>query len=123
MANVSKANLAEKFKLIDKFWSPRIAAAVGDMYVKLAKLQGEFMWHRHENEDELFLVVAGRLTLKVEDQEDIVLEEGELVVIPHGVRHMPAAPEPVHVMLFEPASTVNTGELKNERTVEKEEWV
>ncbi len=89
---------------------------VNGMHVKLAKLQGEFVWHHHETEDELFLVVKGRLLMKLRDG-DLWIEEGEFVVIPHGVEHLPVAPEEVHLMLFEPAGTLNTGNLQNERTV------
>ncbi|NIR43315.1 MAG: cupin domain-containing protein [Gemmatimonadetes bacterium] len=113
---MGKVNLAEKFAAFDERWSPKVVGDIGDYQVKLAKLEGEFEWHHHDDEDELFLVVKGRLCIKLRDR-DIWLDEGELVVIPRGVEHLPVAPEEVHVLLFEPGSTLNTGNLKNERTV------
>ena len=113
---IEKVNLAEKFNLFQDRWSPKIAGQVNDFHVKLAKLKGEFVWHHHEQEDELFLVVKGKLLIKLRDQ-DIVLDEGEFVVIPRMVEHLPVADEEVHVLFFEPAGTLNTGNLQNERTV------
>ncbi len=113
---IEKVNLAQKFSSFSDQWSPKIAGEVNDFHVKLAKLQGEFVWHQHENEDEMFLVVKGRLLIKLRDQ-DIVLNEGEFVVIPRGVEHLPVAEEEVHVVLFEPKATLNTGNVQNERTV------
>jgi len=113
---VRKVNLAEMFGRFQERWSPKIVGEVNDNQVKLTKLQGEFVWHHHEREDELFLVVKGRLTLKLRDQ-DIVLEPGEFAIIPHGVEHLPVAEEETHVLLFEPTSTLNTGNLRNDRTV------
>jgi len=106
-------NLAEKLDLIKEHWSPRIVGQVNDMVVKLAKLQGEFVWHHHDVEDELFMVIKGCLTVRLVDGE-LTLREGELAVIPHGVEHCPMAEEEVHVLLFEPASTINTGTLVND---------
>lgn len=113
---VRKVNLGEMFGRFQEQWSPKVVGEVNDSQVKLAKLQGEFVWHHHEREDELFLVVKGRLTLKLRDQ-DIVLEPGEFAIIPHGVEHLPVAEEETHVLLFEPNSTLNTGNLRNDRTV------
>ena len=113
---IEKVNLAHKFRLFQDYWSPKIAGELNDSYVKLAKLKGEFVWHHHEVEDELFLVVKGRLLVKLRDQ-DIWLEEGEFVIIPRGVEHLPIAEEEAHVMLLEPKSTLNTGDVQNERTV------
>ncbi|MBN1372692.1 MAG: cupin domain-containing protein [Anaerolineaceae bacterium] len=110
-------NLAEKFDRINEYWSPRIAGELNDSYVKLVKLKGEFVWHHHENEDELFLVVQGRLCIKLRDR-DLWLEAGEFVIIPKGVEHCPVAEEEAHVLLLEPKSTLNTGNVVNERTVE-----
>lgn len=110
-------NLAEKFVLIGEHWSPRIVEQVNNMVVKLAKLKGEFVWHHHEVEDELFMVIKGCLTIRLADGE-LTLHEGELAVIPHGVEHCPVAAEEVQVLLLEPASTVNTGTLINDRTVD-----
>ena len=114
-------NLRDKFNLFDEFWSPRIAGELNDSYVKLAKLRGEFIWHHHDDEDELFLVVKGRLLIKLRDR-DIWLEEGEFLIIPKGVEHKPVAEEEVHVVLIEPKSTVNTGNVESERTV-SDQWI
>jgi mannose-6-phosphate isomerase-like protein (cupin superfamily) len=114
-------NIADKFEQIDGYWQPRIAGELNDSYIKLAKLKGEFVWHHHENEDEMFLVVKGRLCIKLRDR-DLWIEEGEFAIIPRGVEHKPVAEEEVHVMLLEPKTTVNTGNVQNERTVE-DQWV
>ncbi len=119
---MDKVNLNQKFALFQDYWSPKIAGELNDSYIKLAKLKGEFVWHLHENEDELFLVVKGQLLIKLRDR-DIHLKEGEFVVIPRGVEHLPIAEEEVHVLLLEPKSTLNTGNVQNERTVANEEWV
>lgn len=112
---MEKVNLTDKFSRFSEHWSPKIVGELNGQQVKLAKLLGEFDWHHHENEDELFLVVKGRLTLRLRDQ-DIHLEAGELFIVPRGVEHQPIADEEAHVLLFEPASTLNTGNLQNERT-------
>lgn len=117
---IEKVNLAQKFSLFHEHWQPKIVGEVNGMHVKLAKLQGEFVWHHHENEDELFLVVKGRLVIKLRDG-DIELNPGEFVIIPRGVEHLPVADEEVHLMLFEPAGTLNTGNIQNERTVAEPE--
>jgi mannose-6-phosphate isomerase-like protein (cupin superfamily) len=113
---IEKVNLAHKFSLFQDYWSPKIAGELNDSYVKLAKLKGEFVWHHHEVEDELFLVVKGKLLIKLRDQ-DIWLEEGEFVIVPRGIEHLPIAEEEAHVLLLEPKSTLNTGDVQNERTV------
>ncbi len=115
-------NLAEKFGLFQEYWSPKIAGEINDSYLKLVKFKGEFVWHHHEHEDELFLVVKGRLLIKLRDR-DIWLGEGEFVVIPKGVEHMPVANEEVHVLLLEPKTTLNTGNVENERTVADVQWI
>ncbi len=114
-------NIAQKFDLIDEFWSPRIVGELNDSYVKLAKLKGEFVWHHHDTEDEMFLVVKGRLTIKLRER-DIQLEEGEFVIIPKGVEHRPIAAKEVHVLLLELKTTRNTGNIENERTV-NDQWI
>src|SRR5438270_4263979 len=114
--SLDKINIAQKLSLIHEYWSPKIAGELNDSYVKLAKLKGEFVWHHHEKEGELFLVVKGRLQIKLRDR-DIWLEEGEFVIIPRGVEHMPVAEEEMHVLLLEPKTTLNTGNIDNERTV------
>jgi len=113
---VRSVNLAAKFRLFDDYWSPKIVGDVNDSYVKLVKLKGEFVWHHHEAEDELFLVVKGRLLLRFRER-DVWVEEGEFVIVPRGVEHLPIAPEEAHVLLLEPQSTLNTGNVRNERTV------
>jgi len=119
---MEKVNLANKFSLVQDYWHPRIAGELNDSYLKLVKLKGEFVWHRHDSEDELFLVVKGRLIIKLRDH-DIWLDEGEFVVIPKGVEHLPIAEDEVHVLLLEPKSTLNTGNVQNERTVPDLEWI
>lgn len=112
---IKKINLKEKLKAFSDHWNPRIIGELNGQHVKLAKFQGEFVWHHHEKEDELFLVIKGRLLMKLRDQ-DIWLEEGEMIIIPAKIEHMPVAPQEVHVLLFEPASTLNTGQVVEERT-------
>jgi len=119
---MEKINLAEKFNLFDEHWSPKIVGELNGQYVKLAKLKGEFVWHHHTDEDELFLVVKGCLTIKLQDK-DIVLKEGEFFIVPRGIEHKPVAKEEVHVLLFEPSSTLHTGNIRTDRTVEKQEWI
>jgi mannose-6-phosphate isomerase-like protein (cupin superfamily) len=114
-------NLSEKFDRFQETWSPRIVGELNDSFVKLAKLKGEFIWHQHEQEDELFLVVKGRLLIRLRER-DLWLEEGEFVIIPRGIEHCPVAEEEVHVLLLEPKSTVNTGNVQNERTVDAQ-WI
>ena len=114
---VQKVNLADKFASFSDRWSPKVIGEVGDAAVKLAKLEGAFEWHYHELEDELFLVVKGQLTIKLRDQDDITLNEGECVIIPHGAEHLPVAETEAHVLLFEPKTTLNTGNVQSERTV------
>jgi len=109
-------NIAQKFTLFSDHWSPKIVGELNDSYVKFVKLKGEFVWHLHENEDEMFLVVKGRLLLKFRDR-DAWVNEGEFIIVPKGVEHLPVAEEEVHVILLEPKSTLNTGNLENERTV------
>lgn len=114
-------NLAKKFDLFTEHWSPKIAGELNDSYVKLAKVQGVFVWHHHDNEDELFFVVKGMLTIKLRER-DLTIREGEFVIIPRGVEHMPVAEEEVWIMMLEPKTTSNTGNITNERTIEAE-WV
>jgi mannose-6-phosphate isomerase-like protein (cupin superfamily) len=113
---MEKVNLNQKFNLIQDYWSPKIAGEINDSHVKLVKLKGEFVWHHHETEDELFLVVKGKLLIKLRDR-DIWLQEGEFVIIPKGIDHLPIADEEAHVILLEPKTTLNTGNTQNERTV------
>ena len=113
---MDKVNLAQKFSMFNDYWSPKIVGEINDSHVKLVKLKGEFVWHHHETEDELFLVVKGSLLIKLRDQ-DIFLKAGEFVIIPRGVEHLPIAKDEVHVVLLEPKTTLNTGNIGNERTV------
>ena len=110
-------DIKEKFSLFNEYWKPKVAGELNGQYVKLAKLKGEFVWHHHEEEDELFMVIKGRLTIKLKDQE-IYLKEGQFFIIPRGVEHLPVAEDECHVMLFEPKTVLNTGNTKNDRTVE-----
>ena len=110
-------NLAKKLETFDELWSPRIIAELNGQEVRIAKIQGEFVFHQHEDEDELFLVLSGKLQIRFRDG-DVWLEPGEMIVVPRGVEHCPVAPEETHILLFEPAGTKNTGNLENERTVE-----
>ena len=112
---IEKINLAEKLSRFSDHWHPRIVAELNGQQVKLAKLQGEFVWHHHEAEDELFLVLRGRLRMQLPDGE-IVVGPGECIIVPRGVEHRPIADEEVHVLLFEPASTLHTGNVRNEKT-------
>jgi mannose-6-phosphate isomerase-like protein (cupin superfamily) len=115
-AAIEKVNLSEKLGLFDEHWSPRIVGEINDSHVKLVKLKGEFVWHKHDDEDEMFLVLKGTLLMRLRDR-DIKIEEGEFVIIPKGVEHLPVAEEETHVLLFEPKTTLNTGDVENERTV------
>jgi len=117
-----KVNLAEKFGLIDEYWSPKIAGQLNGQYVKLAKFKGEFVWHIHENEDELFLVTKGILTIQLRDG-DVALGEGEFFIVPAGVEHRPVAQQEVQALMLEPISTLNTGNVTNERTLQELEWI
>ena len=112
---VTKVNLAEKLGTFQEPWSPKIVGQVNDFQVKLVKVRGEFVWHRHEDEDELFLVLRGRIRVQLRDG-DVELGEGEFVVVPHGVEHRPVAAEEACVLLLAPAATVNTGEVREART-------
>lgn len=112
---MEKVNIAQKFSLFSEYWSPKIVGEFNDAYVKLAKLKGEFTWHHHENEDEMFLVIKGNLLIKFRDK-NIYLQPGEFVIIPKGVEHLPIAEEEVHAMLLEPKSTLNTGNVLTEQT-------
>jgi mannose-6-phosphate isomerase-like protein (cupin superfamily) len=111
-----KVNLAEAFARFGDHWSPKIVGEINDSHVKLVKLQGEFVWHHHDIEDELFLVLRGRLQTRFRDR-DVWLDPGEFIIVPQGVEHMPAAPEECEVLLLEPKTTLNTGNVVNERTV------
>ena len=116
MDRVDKVNIAEKLSLFNEHWSPKIVGELNGQYVKLVKFTGEFVWHHHDDEDEMFLVVDGRFRMEFRDRE-VWIEEGEFIVVPCGVEHRPVAEEEASVMLFEPASTLNTGNVTGEMTV------
>jgi len=118
---MDKVNIAQKLSLFDEHWSPRIVGEINESFVKLAKISGEFVWHKHDNEDEMFLVIKGRLLMKFRDR-DVTVDEGEFIIVPRGVEHLPVAEEEVHIMLFEPKTTVNTGDVQSERTV-GDQWI
>jgi mannose-6-phosphate isomerase-like protein (cupin superfamily) len=113
---MEKVNLAEKLSLFQDYWSPKIVGEMNESYVKLVKFKGEFVWHHHETEDELFLVVKGELLIKFRDSE-VLVRQGEFLVVPKGVEHLPIAEQEVHVVVIEPKSTLNTGNVADERTV------
>ncbi len=113
---MDKVNLAQKFAQISEYWKPYIAGELNGQLVKLDKLKGEFVWHHHENEDELFLVVKGRFRIEFRDKT-VWLNEGEFIIVPRGVEHRPVADEECWILLFEPASTLNTGSVENAMTL------
>ena len=118
---MDKVNLEHKLSLFSECWSPKIVGQVGDFHVKLAKLQGEFVWHAHAAEDELFLVLKGRLRMRFRDRE-VIVDAGEFLIVPRQTEHCPVADEEVHVLLLEPQSTVNTGDAGGART-RAAEWI
>ncbi len=119
---MKKVNLTEKFNLFDEHWSPRIVGELNGQYVKLAKVKGEFVWHSHANEDELFLVIKG--TLKIEFRDgSITLNEGEFYIVPKGVEHKPIADEEAHILLLEPKSTEQTGGVESDLLVDNQPWI
>lgn len=112
---MEKINLVQKFSLFDEHWSPKIVGELNQQQIKLVKFQGDFIWHKHDEEDELFFVVKGSFIMELRDK-NIELNEGEFLIVPKGIEHRPVAKEEAWVMLFEPASTLNTGDVQNERT-------
>jgi mannose-6-phosphate isomerase-like protein (cupin superfamily) len=119
---VDKVNLAERLGRIREEWSPKVVGELNGQMVKLVKFKGPFVWHHHDTEDELFLVVHGRFRMEFRDRQ-VWLEEGEFLIVPRGVEHRPVADEEAHVLLFEPASTLNTGNVRNERTLDQLERI
>jgi mannose-6-phosphate isomerase-like protein (cupin superfamily) len=119
---MQKVNLADKLKRFDERWSPRIVGELNGQHVKLAKLEGGFVWHKHDAEDELFLVLRGALRIELRDRV-VDLGEGEMFVVPRGVEHRPVAEQETHVLLVEPATTRNTGDVEDARTVARSEWI
>ena len=119
---MDKINLKDKLALFNDYWSPKIVGELNESYVKLAKLKGEFVWHSHENEDEMFLVIKGKLLIKLRNK-DIHLNEGEFVIIPKGVEHLPIAENEAHILLLEPKSTLHTGNIISEKTKQDLDWI
>jgi len=119
---VEKVNLAEKLASFSERWSPRVVGALNGQEVKVVKIEGEFVWHHHDHEDEMFLVVKGRMRMEFRDRA-VWVEPGEFIVVPRGVEHRPCAEEETHIVLFEPATTLNTGNVRNERTVERPQHI
>lgn len=119
---MNKVNLLEKLSLFSDHWSPKVVGELNGQHVKLVKFQGEFVWHKHDGEDELFLVVNGRFRMDFPDHQ-VWVEQGEFLIVPRGAEHRPVAEEEVHVLLFEPAATLNTGDVRDERTVDQLEWL
>jgi mannose-6-phosphate isomerase-like protein (cupin superfamily) len=115
-------NLKDKFSHFSDYWNPRIIGELNDCHIKAVKLKGEFVWHHHDNEDELFFVARGTLRMKFRDRETLI-REGEFIIVPRGTEHCPAADEEVHLILMEPKSTLNTGNITNERTVAQLEHI
>lgn len=115
-------SLKEKLAKITELWRPRIICEVNDFHIKLAKLKGQFVWHKHDEEDELFLVLKGTLVVKT-NEGDLTVNEGEMVIIPKGTMHMPVGEEEVHMLVVEPKSTLNTGDVRNEKTIDELEWI
>jgi len=116
---MNKVNLAQKLSLFDDYWNPRIVGELNGQLVKLVRFKGPFTWHHHDDEDELFLTVKGRFRMEFREngeEQAVWIEEGEMIIVPRGVEHRPVAEQEASVMLFEPASTLNTGSVKNELT-------
>lgn len=113
---MNRINLAEKFGLFDETWTPKLVGELNGQHIKLVKIKGEFVWHTHDEADEMFLVIKGRITIELRDQR-VLLDEGEFYIVPRGVEHRPSAVEEAHIMLFEPAGTANTGNIDDDRTV------
>ena len=119
---MDKVNIQQKLSLFSEYWKPKIVGELNGQHVKLVKFKGEFVWHHHDNEDELFLVVKGRFEMQFRGRS-VWIDEGEFLTVPRGVEHRPVAPEEVHVLLFEPVATLNTGNLHNERTIARPETI
>jgi mannose-6-phosphate isomerase-like protein (cupin superfamily) len=113
---IEAVNLTQKLTLFQEYWSPKVVGELNENYLKVVKVKGEFVWHKHEDDDELFLVLKGRLVIQLRDQ-DITLNEGDFLVVPKGVEHRPVAEDEAHVLLVEPKTVVNTGDATDERTI------
>jgi mannose-6-phosphate isomerase-like protein (cupin superfamily) len=120
--NMNKVNLSQKFSLFSDYWNPRVAGELNGQQVKLVKFKGEFIWHKHDHEDEMFFVVDGFFNMEFRDKT-VMIKKNEFLIVPRGVEHRPVAPEEVSVMLFEPASTLNTGDTRGELTRDKLDFI
>lgn len=114
---LTKKNLKQAFSTFDETWSPRIAGEINDTHLKLAKFEGEFVWHKHDNEDELFMVIEGCLHMELRDQADVIINPGEFLIVPKGIEHKPVAHPQAEVILLEPKTTINTGDKRTARTI------
>ena len=119
--NIEPVDINQKLQLFTEYWHPKIVGELNESYVKVVKLKGEFVWHQHDNEDELFWVINGTLVIKLRNK-DITVQAGQFLIIPRGVEHLPVATEEVQVVLLEPKTTLNTGDVQSDRTVEAE-WI
>jgi mannose-6-phosphate isomerase-like protein (cupin superfamily) len=119
---MNEINLQEKLSLFSEHWTPKIIAELNGQYVKLAKIKGEIVWHNHDQEDELFMVLKGSLMMDLPG-EKILLNEGEILIVPKGVNHRPIAEEEAHLLMFEPVSTAHTGDVRTDMTVDDQEWI
>jgi len=119
---MNSINLIEKFNLFNEHWTPKLIADLNGQHVKIAKMKGEFVWHKHEQQDELFLVVRGRFRMEFREK-NVWVEEGEIIVVPRDAEHRPVADEEAHILMFEPANTLNTGNVNSDRTVDKIERI
>jgi mannose-6-phosphate isomerase-like protein (cupin superfamily) len=119
---MKKINLQEKFSLFDEHWTPKIIGELNGQHVKLAKIKGEFVWHNHDQEDELFMILKGSLMMELPG-EKVLLNEGEILIVPKGVDHRPIAEDEAHILMFEPVSTAHTGDVRTDMTVDDQEWI
>ena len=119
---MTKINLQEKFSLFDEHWTPKIIGELNGQHVKLAKIKGEFVWHNHDQEDELFMILKGSLMMELPG-EKVLLNEGEILIVPKGVDHRPIAEDEAHILMFEPVSTAHTGDVRTDMTVDDQEWI
>ena len=122
IVKINKVNLSQKLTKVSDYWSPKVIAQMNNYHFKLARVKDEFIWHKHEETDETFFVIKGQLTIQLRDGE-IIINEGEMVVIPKNVEHKPLAAKECHIMLIEPRETVNTGNVEDEMTVKKNQWI
>ena len=123
IVKIKKINITQKLKKISEYWSPKVIVEMNDYQFKLAKVKNEFVWHKHEDTDETFFIVNGQLTIELKKMEKIILNKGDMVVIPKGIEHKPIANEECEIMLIEPKKTINTGNVKNQMTTKNDQWI